>query len=162
MESIEKLRGLASEISKGDIDAHLKSGPLGDGVNIDWLAVWHRKFDELINSIQAEVDEKYMLLPVDADGVPIHMGDTLQLGDTRGEVVALTYCPANGKLPWEWQCDTGDWYNTAFARHVKPRTVEDVLLDLTNEVASQGHQIGLTANEIIAKYASELRMRDAE
>ena len=110
----------------------------------------------IAHAIQAEVDERYMELPVDADGEPIHVGDYLQLGDTRGEVVELTYCPANGELPWEWQCDTGDWYNTVFARHVKPRTVEDVL----NDLADMPERIDRIA--AIPRFASELRMRDGE
>lgn len=106
--------------------------------------------------IQDEVDYRYMELPVDADGVPIHVGDTLQLGDTRGEVVALTYCPSNGKLPWEWQCDTGDWYNTAFARHVRPRTVEDVLDDFSKSLGCKSILADIK-RKAIAKYAAELR-----
>lgn len=100
-----------------------------------------------------EIAKSYIKLPVDADGMPIHVGDYLQLGDTRGEVVAFTYCPAKGELPWEWQCDTGDWYNTAFAYHVKPRTIEDVLLDVIEHAVCPSN----SWDEIIAKYADEIR-----
>ncbi|MBQ9002153.1 MAG: hypothetical protein IJ087_09900 [Eggerthellaceae bacterium] len=113
MESIEKLRDYANE--------HIINGPL---------------MNAMVDGIEREIAERYMELPVDADGVPIRVGDYLQLGESRGEVVALTYCPSNGKLPWEWQCDTGDWYNTAFARHAKPRTLEDVLRDVVTLCAN--------------------------
>ena len=115
------------------------------------------------------VKEHYMKLPVDADGVPIHIGDYLQLGETHGEVVALTYCPANGELPWEWQCDTGDWYNTAFAHHTKPRTVEDVLGEYRSECEQlvSSLECGVIDAEryrqrlvdIGEKYAAELMLR---
>ena len=85
--------------------------------------------------LKREIAVKHML-PVDADGEPIRVGDYLQLGNTRGEVVALMYCPANGNLPWEWQCHTGDWCNAAFAHHVKPRTLTDVLADLLDRKMS--------------------------
>ena len=96
---------------------------------------------QIAAQVEHEIDSRYMLLPVDADGVPIHVGDYLQLGETRGEAVALTYCPSNGKLPWEWQCDTGDWYNTAFAHHVKPRTLESILCDALADVSCMGDGI---------------------
>ena len=117
---------------------------------------------EIADEIEAEIAEKYMELPVDADGVPIRVGDYLQLGETRGEVVAITYCPSNGKLPWEWQCDTGDWYNTAFARHVKPRTLESVLADLANEVWEASCTCQTTWSDsgldgIEKRYADEIR-----
>ena len=109
----------------------------------------------LIDATEAEVAERFMELPVDAGGKPIRIGDYLQVGNTSGEVVALTYCPSNGKLPWEWQCDTGDWYNTAFARHAKPRTVEDVLKELEG---MRGN--GATYEDVVARcseLAAELR-----
>lgn len=116
----------------------------------------------IADEIEAEVSERFVELPCDADGVPIHVGDCLQLGDTHGKVVALTYCPANGKLPWEWQCDTGDWYNTAFAYHYKPRTLEDVLKELANEVWEASCTCQTTWSDsgldgIEERYADEIR-----
>ena len=146
-ESIEKLREWRRNSTWSDGNLHIVGDTLHETL----------KFDELIDEIEREIDERFMELPVDADGVPIHMGDTLQLGDTRGEVVALNYCPNNGKLPWEWQCDTGNWYNTAFARHVKPRTVEDVLEEFLHASADVCAEANCELEEQIAKYADELR-----
>ena len=112
---------------------------------------------KLIDAIEREIAEKYMLLPVDAYGVPIRVGDTLQLGDTRGEVIALTYRPNNGELPWEYQCDTGGWYNTAFARHAKPRTVEDVLREFSVYLVQNASNTKCVSNAI-AEFSQELRM----
>lgn len=113
---------------------------------------------EMIEDVRDEISERFIELPVDADGVPIHVGDCLQLGDTRGEVAALTYCPANGKLPWEWQCDTGDWYNTAFAYHIKPRTLEDVLAAFAAELHSDRiDSLDRRIERCAARYAAEIR-----
>ena len=157
LDSIEKLREAGRYADEsGHTLAHAMCIPLNlDGVTN--LEVAHAFADE----IQAEIDSRYMELPVDADGVPIHVGDTLQLGDTRGEVVALTYCPSNGKLSWEWQCDTGDWYNTAFAYHLKPRTVEDVLRDFAIACEDAGFA-GPDVTRQINKFAAELQMRGDE
>ena len=90
---------------------------------------WGVEFDRAVDALEAEIAERYMQLPEDVDGVPIHVGDRLELGSTHGFVISLTYSPEN-ELPWEWQADNGDWYNTKFARHFEPRTLEDVLCDL--------------------------------
>lgn len=83
----------------------------------------------IADEIQAEVDSRYMLLPVDADGVPIRIGDTVREMDdcVPMKVMSLTFyedcvdvnaCGMNPKLLF----------------HVNPRTIEDVLRDLANEV----------------------------
>ena len=111
-----------------------------------------------LDAIEAEIAERFMELQVDADGVPIRVGDYLQLGETRGEVVALTYCPDNGKFSWEWQCDTGDWYSTAFAHHVKPRTLEGVLRDVWNEALDYAKSdMWRNPDEVFVERADEIR-----
>lgn len=111
----------------------------------DWgdshLSGEQEEFWSLYNGIRAEVNECYMQLPVDAEGMPIRLGDVLQLGDTRGEVVGFNYCPCRGELPWEWLCDTGEWHNTAFTHHVKPRTVEDVLQDTRDKLEADVYSL---------------------
>lgn len=116
------------------------------GVSTEWSA------EDAARKVLEALESQYMELPTDADGVPIHIGDYLQLSETRGHVVALTYCPCN-ELPWEWQCDSdGDWYNTAFTLHAKPRTVEDVLREYGDAVDRLGQ-----ANVDMSTYADELR-----
>ena len=73
LESIEKLRGWVQHI-----DENRQLGALA-GAGKQGLI-------NIADEIQAEVDEKYMLLPVDADGVPIRVGDRLYHND-EGEFV---------------------------------------------------------------------------
>ena len=106
------------------------------------------------DEIQAEVDERFMELPVDADGVPIRVGDTVEWLVKNGdyEVVAV------GELVALKLGEDGSFTIAADAlRHVKPRTLEDVLCDFVNDVAKQGHQIGLTAHGLSDKYAADIR-----
>lgn len=49
------------------------------------------------------------------------------------------------------------FYRAKNCRHVKPRIVEDVLREFAYKVCDLN-----VADEAIAKYAAELRMRDAE
>lgn len=149
MESIEKLRkSLKACTSKAGVEPN----------QFDTYWITAKACDMLIDKVEAEIAERYMKLPCDCDGVPIHVGDYLKLGRTRGRVIALTYCPCN-ELPWEWQCDSdSDWYNTAFTRHAEPRTVEDVLADFARDLTSDRtdsyeHRI----ERLGTKYADELR-----
>lgn len=110
----------------------------------------------IADEIEAEIAERYMLAPVDADGVPIRIGDYLKLGKTHGHVIALTYSQYD-ELPWEWQCDSNsDWYNTKFTRHAEPRTVEDVLMDVMSDFADADFN-DETLETITARYADEIR-----
>jgi len=53
------------------------------GSNVCWrIGGWPKHPEDMANeiadAIQAEIAERYMKLPVDADGVPIHVGDVLE------------------------------------------------------------------------------------
>lgn len=104
----------------------------------------------IAREIEREIAEKYMELPVDADGVLIRIGDTVsEVGDcVPMKVMSLTFyedcvdvnaCGMNPKL----------------LLHVKPRTVEDVLRDCCNEWNE--HCGDDWESGVYAKYASELR-----
>lgn len=121
----------------------------------DWEKLYvaqyeYKKIEEALNEIEHEIDSRYMLLPVDADGVPWHIGEEVD----GCEIVAMTgyqlYYYDDGSKTVEW-CIAKN------RRHIKPRTLEDVLTDFVNEVAREGHQIGLSAPKIIDEYAYEIR-----
>lgn len=139
MESIERLRKMDDEMLV----------PLGNGQYVP-----DHSHNDIADQIEAEIAERYMELPVDANGVPIHVGDLLQLGDTCSEVMAFEYRP-HDKLPWSWLTKDGEWHNTAFTQHVKPRTIEDVLEDFGIE-CDERYPIR-PRTELIAEYANEIR-----
>jgi len=97
-------------------------------------------------------------LPMDADGVPIHVGETCY--DKRtGEPFEVSSVEWNNICWSAWsKPETRHIYSEV--THVKPRTVEDVLRELVGEYQYSSGP-GYDA-ECIAKYAAELRMRDAE
>ena len=87
--------------------------------------------EAIADEIDREISERYMLLPVDADGVPIHVGDKLQYGDySSGIVKAL-----NERMVIAMHVDDdnlnyakyGLLWDAEGCRHVKSRTIEDVL-----------------------------------
>ena len=91
----------------------------------------------IAGEIKAEIERDYMRLPVDADGVPIRVGDKLMTDNKDsslyGRELFVTAVSEHHihyqTLPYE-----GDGhYRTgclANIRHVKPRTLEDVLQEL--------------------------------
>ena len=97
---------------------------------------------------QQYIDEHYLLLPLDADDVPIRFGDSVcEVDDSIPmKVMSFTY--------YEDCVDVNACgMNPRFLRHVKPRTIEDVLCDMIHEYGSTD---ALTET-IAAKYAAELR-----
>jgi len=154
MESIEKLRGLATDVNKSEIKDHDALYSLDQ-----WLNAWHRAFGKALEALEREIAERYMELPVDAEGVPIRVGDELcGYGHPKGGVQVamvsescvivredLNHNPAKHGLLWA----------ADETRHVKPRTVEDVLRDCCNEWNE--HCGNDWEQGVFAKYADELR-----
>lgn len=120
-----------------------------------------RKVREIADEIEREVSERFMELPEDADGVPIRIGDLLECSEYGNQTERFTvygytteYSTWTGDIATlmatnenstEFYCDR--------CRHVKPRTLEDVLCDMIHEYGSTD---ALTET-IAAKYAAELR-----
>lgn len=100
----------------------------------------------LVDEIMAEVERDYMKLPVDADGVPIHMGDTVEgkllYDDSVVKGVVNAYHIYAGDDPdtvyIKGSSGSGLWtikeLQISRCHHVKPRTLEDVLRDFAKEV----------------------------
>ena len=120
---------------------------------------------EIADAIEAEIAGRFMELPVDVDGVPIHVGDLIEFGE-KGERLEVTH------FGWTKHGDPTIAYRRpngtldcscigAECRHVKPRTLEDVLRE-----CGKGYYAHMTDNymnydgtddQLIAKYADEIR-----
>ena len=136
LKALDELRGwIAATVDYG-------LGP--DGTNLEQLR-------DIADAIEAEIAEKFMKLPVDADGVVIHVGDAIEYPNGRRDVVRfITFGDSGPTL------NEGGWL-TSRCYHVQPRTIEDVLREFAKRVLNSGHQWGLDAEETTAKYADELR-----
>ena len=106
----------------------------------------------------------YMPLPVDADGVPIHVGDVLVDWETPRPVAAVSedsICLAG--------YESDSYYRMGIAknyRHHHAPTVEDVLREFTDEVWNRCCE-GATASdsgidELVAEFAAKLTLRGEE
>ena len=143
---------------------------------------WHNEFHEILDAINGQerfwgdcmdyplpeatmppseiakrmLSERYMLLPVDADGVPIHLYDKLLKSTgaakpTYGEVVGISDDSVffNAEQGWE-----SNW--SKLTRHVKPRTLEVIVQDAIQYGYSHG-KAGMDISEQRDKYADEIR-----
>ena len=113
------------------------------------------EFGLMCDEIQAEIDG---LLPVDADGVPWTNRDTEFINEDgrRYDLYEITYSLMLHK--WVLINQEICRYDASRCRHVKPRTVEDVLEDCINEFAKRCTEGKYDTRPTIAKYAAELRM----
>ena len=150
MESIEKLREFIGDqfVSSGQAYLH--------GMAI-------------AGSIEREIAERYMLLPVDADGVPIHVGDLIEYRCIEG----TSRLHAQGVYVYrEGRCEgkkcvmnerLGIWF-PELCYHVKPDPLKELLHDAcmnaTRICCEQG--VGMNVHvEIdetgLAEYAERIR-----
>lgn len=91
---------------------------------------------EIADAIEAEIAERYLLLPVDVDGVPIRCGDRIQRTTSAVDNV-VTVIGVNGR---EFFFNGPNFMEPGIkknvgnaARHV-PRTLEDALNDFGEKV----------------------------
>lgn len=142
--------------------------------SLDELREWVMKYgligrhDLLMfaNALEAELSERLMELPVDADGVPIHVGDKMEY-DGCAPFVVCAVAPGVIHAWKETKLGEGKTtvdYPPAQCHHFKPRTIEDVLGEFAKRVLNSGHQWGLDAVDVTAEYAAEIRelMGDGE
>ena len=116
-----------------------------------------------VMSVPIAIDEsQWVKLPVDADGVPIHVGDvvTMQLlfgGESKPLVVDRMEL-SHGRDGDLWcialDTDKGCWNQPSLMRHYTPPTVEDVLREMIDELF-----VDVYADpDTIAEYAAKLRL----
>lgn len=114
----------------------------------------YEQLGAIIDEIETELAERYMELPVDADGVPIKVGDVVKRSRVGGgfcepgEVVGfMTY----GAFVWPID-EHNTTRNPDFLHHHHEPTVEDVLEEFA--------QMYIACNDkgTIAEYAAKLRL----
>lgn len=120
------------------------------------------KFDALADEIEAEIEERYILLPLDADGVPIRVGDVLESRANGYDGTLTVFSVGNGivvgdhDIEWIMQ-NPGKWFHVAsFCTHIKPRTLEDVLSDFAVTLTKASDKTNGVA-KAVDEYAKEIR-----
>ena len=81
----------------------------------------------MINAIEQAIADRYMELPLDADGVPIHPCDTMDVNGKRLWVCGIGF---------ENFSTNADLYTAAAFRHSRTTIIENVLREFEAEVES--------------------------
>lgn len=144
MESVDRLRGWLRDGNQGAAIVHTG----GTAAVNDVQSFVNKVLDE----IEQEVAERYMELPVDADGVPIRPGDEMENGKGRVRVKAVT--PDSFFNSW------GVPLRTSAYRHHTPPTVEDVLREFAAECVCANDVRDHEVTDAIAEYAARLALRE--
>ena len=151
LKALEKLRTAARNMAKGrNLENH-------EECNL---------FLIIADEIEAEIAERYMLLPVDADDEPIRVGDVLDPPKGSEEygrlmVTELGYDGEDwyfkGEIPASFTGQAG-YFNVIGFTHAKPRTLEDVLRDVWKEALDYAKSdIWRNPDEVFVERADEIR-----
>lgn len=117
----------------------------------------------IADRIEAELAERYMELPVDADGVPIHVGDELE---GYGYPSGGAYCKAVmgwGVMAGEREQPYRNWlmWSADALRHHHEPTVEGVLEEFSCVLMGKREFDG-DVTKAIAEYAAKLCLKENE
>ena len=88
--------------------------------------------DHIADRIDAELAERYVELPVDADGETIRIGDRLKAGSREFTVIGIGRCyDGFEEFGVFSQCCEGDyeWFNAEYLSHVQPDSWERIIED---------------------------------
>ena len=143
IKALEKLRNALKDCTN-------KAGVEPNEFDTYWITA--SACDNLIDEIEVEIAERYMPLPVDADGVPICVGDVVAAQDEQPFEVRAFQLDALGWFAIE---RLGSQWNVNQLHHVKSRTLEDVVAD----AIQYGHN-GITGDRIegkVAEFCAEIR-----
>ena len=162
IESIGKLRESSHlDDSKWTLETgeviHVYGSEPNDPNAVNWGEQWRKIADE----IEAEIAERYMLLPVDADGAPIRPDDLMACKefdandfDVKEYVLAVSYdC---------WVDKEGLTYIPCNTRHAKPRTLEDMMTEYEELAANQNVKDYFEVSKKLRKIQSEQFMDEPE
>ena len=111
---------------------------------------YEREFEEW-KHIQ---DTYYVKLPVDADGVPIRVGDMVTYEDNTNPKEVMALVPPSVVI-----VESGPPRFADTCRHYKQPTVEDILRQVIASANNGTHVHGaLDTEQIVAEYANKLRL----
>lgn len=164
LKSVERLLEFVGDMNATEVNDHIKARPDGFVVSFridgEWLDGWNRAVLATIEKIKKEVSERYMELPLDADGVPIRVGDVLTDGEYKFKVFELA---AFGDGSWSIRNEDGNAWAACDVTHHHEPTVEDVLREFY-VLAVRGKEAHAEDVDegVLAEYAKRLQLREVD
>ena len=162
LKSVERLLEFVGDMNATEINDHIKARPDGFAVSFridnEWLDGWNRAV-LAIEKIEQEVSERYMELPLDADGVPIRVGDVMEFSAFEIEKPVTRMVDGIGQgVFFAWCGERGYQQHEAkrYRHHHEP-TVEDVLREMVAAYMDTPLDDS-NDGEFFAEYAAKLRL----
>ena len=125
------------------------------GITDELRKWWVRKFPIMVTLWGVD----YTALPLDADGVPVHIGDRVENGERVSRIV-LTDGSWEPSVYIEMLPNVLHEHFCHEIGHYHAPTVEDVLMDLLGEWSDEGNDA--TPTELAEKYAKRLTLADGK
>lgn len=111
--------------------------------------------DHAADRIDERIEREYVKLPVDADGVPIHVGDEMEWPD--GSTFDVVGISANTLFYVERDFDdSAQWTAAHNKRHHQPDTWERIIEDAVNDEAGVWFHTASEASRYIEQRKTEL------
>ena len=112
--------------------------------------------DWLAQNEDAMAEHGWVRLPVDADGVPIRVGDVMAYEDNTKPMAVTALVP-----PAVFLTEDGPRY-ADMCRHYHAPTVEDVLREMLEKAVGYSNAHTTAAINAIAEYAAKLQLKEDE
>lgn len=87
----------------------------------------HDEIDKMVRAAQRELDDRYQLLPLDANGEVIHIGDEMAFGDHEFTVGGVGQLESGVGVVYYTTEDGCDAYVASVCHHYHKPTMEDLL-----------------------------------
>jgi len=168
LKSVERLLEFVGDMNATEINDHIKARPDGFVVSFridnEWLDGWNRAVLATVEKIEQEVSERFMELPVDADGVPVHVGERVQLiGNDPSTVSHMSLADDGWRVYVKYDGGVGTGSGEPKRiRHYHEPTVEDVLREFADEVYADTENEIRDRDFLCAKYAKRLTLAEGE
>lgn len=135
--------------------------------SLEAARVQYKELELYLDEIQAEVDARFVELPVDADGRIIHINDCVKntYCSKLGKVISITYGEDMGH---KWTSVTVNYgngkdnFSPEYLRHhweTTETTTEDVLREFLVACDESGWKDPLTS-DVVKKFAKKLKLAD--
>ena len=127
----------------------------------------HSLTEDMLREIIEQLEHEYMKLPVDADGVPIRIGDNVRLHPKGGIFTVRGVGVNSAGNPVMWGVRELNTHTTRHrldgeVRHVQPDTVESLLEEALDDAAMLDRGVGYWPSaaditNIVNDYAERIR-----
>ena len=148
MKSLDKLRAFAADPLLGVVSQEQHAETI----------------NAIADSIETELAERYIALPLDADGEPIRVGDVMEFSEFEIEHPVTRTVEGIGQGTFFAWCGERGYqqHEPKRYRHHRPPTVEDILREFALRAIRESEGNYGDLDETCAEYAKRLRLAGEE